>query len=52
MEVIMNYENLSENRVSDYDQLVCALKGNVTFVMMNQTNIEYVTYISGYFSKN
>jgi len=51
MEVIMNYENFSENRVSDHDQLACAIKGNVTFMMMNQTNIDYVNLIVEYFLK-
>ncbi len=48
MELILNYENFSQNRKSNFDKLVCAVKGNLTFVMMDQKNIEYVIYLLEY----
>ena len=43
MEIYMNHENFTETRTSGLDQLLCTVKGNVTFVMMNSGNIETVS---------
>jgi hypothetical protein len=43
MEIYMNYENFTEAQTSDLDQLFCTMKGNVTFAIMNSTNINTVS---------
>lgn len=43
MEIYMNYENFTDTKTSELDQLFCTIKGNVTFVMMNSTSINTVS---------
>ena len=42
MEILLNYENFTQNRISKSDQLTCSMKGTTTLLMMNQTNIATV----------
>lgn len=43
MEILMNFENFTTNRISEFDQLACVMKGNANVLMMNQTNIATVS---------
>ncbi len=40
MEIYLNYENFTETKTAEVDQLLCSLKGNATFVLMNSTNVD------------